>query len=535
MANTLHPLYYNVANNESVVIKGTTRDDVLYGSLGHTVFYGGLGNDVYHSKNAGDAIVEYGYEGNDTVYADTDFTLPTHVENLTLTGYGNHYGFGNNSNNTLIGNNGNNRLSGGRGSDTLHGMDGNDLLMGGDDRDYLYGGSGNDVLQGGEGNDLLDGGYGNDTLDGGSGADSMSGGYGDDIYYVDNVNDTVTEWWGEGTDTIYSSVSYTAPTNVENLTLTGYGNHYGFGNNSNNTLTGNSGNNRLSGGRGNDTLYGMDGNDLLMGGDDRDYLYGGSGNDVLQGGEGNDLLDGGYGNDTLDGGSGADSMSGGYGDDIYYVDNVNDTVTEGWFEGTDTIYSSVSYTAPTNVENLTLTGSNNIFGIGNYGNNTLTGNSGHNRLSGEEGNDTLYGMSGDDTLSGGNGYDYLNGGDGDDYLAGGLGSDTIVTGAGKDTVAFTAADIREGSIDRLTDFNSDMDKLDLSAMRSLLSGNSANLSWSEMFVRNPAYYDADHSYLVFDSYQQTLAYRAAGASSNTVFAKFDSDQAVWLNASNIIG
>ena len=28
MANTLHPLYYNVANNESVVIKGTTRDDV---------------------------------------------------------------------------------------------------------------------------------------------------------------------------------------------------------------------------------------------------------------------------------------------------------------------------------------------------------------------------------------------------------------------------------------------------------------------------------------------------------------------------
>lgn len=400
MANTLHPLYYNIANNESVVIKGTTRDDVLYGSLGHTVFYGGLGNDIYHSKNAGDTIVEYGYEGNDTVYADTDFTLPTHVENLTLTGYGNHYGFGNNSNNTLIGNNGNNRLSGGRGSDTLHGMDGNDLLMGGDDRDYLYGGSGNDVLQGGEGNDLLDGGYGNDTLDGGSGADSMSGGYGDDIYYVDNVNDTVTE---------------------------------------------------------------------------------------------------------------------------------------GWFEGTDTIYSSVSYTAPTNVENLTLTGSNNIFGIGNYGNNTLTGNSGHNRLSGEDGNDTLYGMSGDDTLSGGNGYDYLNGGDGDDYIAGGLGSDTIVTGAGRDTVAFTASDIRDGSTDRLTDFNPYMDKLDLSAMRSLLSGNNAKLSWSEMFVSNPSYYDADRSYLVFDSAQQTLAYRAAGASSNTVFAKFDSDQAVWLNASNIIG
>lgn len=226
----------------------------------------------------------------------------------------------------------------------------------------------------------------------------------------------------------------------------------------------------------------MDGNDLLMGGDDRDYLYGGSGNDVLQGGEGNDLLDGGYGNDTLDGGSGADSMSGGYGNDNYHVDTINDTVTERWFEGTDTIYSSVSYTAPTNVENLTLTGSNNIFGIGNYGDNTLTGNSGHNRLSGEDGNDTLYGMGGDDTLSGGNGNDHLNGGDSDDYLAGGLGSDTIVTDAGRDTVAFTAADIREGSIDRLLDFNPQMDKLDLSGMRSLLSGSNANLSWSEMLV-----------------------------------------------------
>ena len=156
-------------------------------------------------------------------------------------------------------------------------------------------------------------------------------------------------------------------------------------------------------------------------------------------------------------------------------------------------------------------------------------------MSGEDGNDTLYGMSGDDTLSGGNGYDYLNGGDGDDYIAGGLGSDTIVTGAGRDTVAFTASDIRDGSTDRLTDFNPYMDKLDLSAMRSLLSGNNAKLSWSEMFVSNPSYYDADRSYLVFDSAQQTLAYRAAGASSNTVFAKFDSDQAVWLNASNIIG
>lgn len=144
-------------------------------------------------------------------------------------------------------------------------------------------------------------------------------------------------------------------------------------------------------------------------------------------------------------------MSGGDGNDVYHVDNVNDTVTERSAEDTDTIYSSVSYTAAANVENLTSTGSNNIFGIGNHNENILTGNKGDNRLSGEDGNDFLYGIGGNDTLSGGNGSDHLNGGVGDDYIAGGSGSDTIITGEGKDTVAFTASDIREGSIDRLLD------------------------------------------------------------------------------------
>ena len=83
-----------------------------------------MGDDIYYSKNAGDTIVEYANEGNDTVYADTTFTLPTHVENLTLEGNGNTFGFGNNSNNILIGNSGNNRLSGEEGNDFLYNMGG---------------------------------------------------------------------------------------------------------------------------------------------------------------------------------------------------------------------------------------------------------------------------------------------------------------------------------------------------------------------------------------------------------------------------
>ena len=51
--------------------------------------------------------------------------------------------------------------------------------------------------------------------------DAMSGGDGDDIYIVDSTSDTVTENFSEGTDLIYSSVSFTASADVENLTLTG--------------------------------------------------------------------------------------------------------------------------------------------------------------------------------------------------------------------------------------------------------------------------------------------------------------------------
>ncbi|MDU4438373.1 MULTISPECIES: hypothetical protein [Neisseriaceae] len=61
-----------------------------------------------------------------------------------------------------------------------------------------------------------------------------------------------------------------------------------------------------------------------------------------------------------------------------------------------------------------------------------------------------------------------------------------------------------------------------------------------MFIDKDPYIDTvlknDRPYLIFDTEQQTLAYRAAGSRSSTVFAKFDSDDpSRWLEASNIIG
>lgn len=131
---------------------------------------------------------------------------------------------------------------------------------------------------------------------------------------------------------------------------------------------------------------------------------------------GNDSIAGLAGNDTLIGGLGADSLTGVAGDDTYVVDNAGDVVTESLNEGLDTVQSAISYTLGTNVENLTLTGSNALDGTGNDLANVLVGNDAANVLAGGDGNDTLTGQWGNDILNGGLGVDVLSGGAGDDTL-----------------------------------------------------------------------------------------------------------------------
>ena len=282
-----------------------------------------------------------------------------------------------------------------------------------------------------------------------------------------------------------------------------------------------------------DAIFGLAGTDTLNGGDGNDQLYGGSGTDTLNGGTGNDYLDGGDGGDTMVGGSG---------DDTYVVNSASDIVTELFNGGIDTVLASVSYTLGANVENLTLTGNNNISGTGNTLDNIIIGNSGNNTLNGgigidtvaytgsvlrasfslpgadivvampANGNDTLQsieklmfggdtfnlvvgsnvangaltGGAGADLILGFGGNDTLSGNGGNDVLIGGAnaagGHDTLTGGLGADTFVFATGDSGNAALTRdvITDF-AGSDRIELS-LWDAISGGGANFGDQDFAV-----------------------------------------------------
>ena len=151
-----------------------------------------------------------------------------------------------------------------------------------------------------------------------------------------------------------------------------------------------------------------------------DLLNGGLGNDTINGFAGDDTINGFAGNDRIDGGSGNDQMNGGTGDDTYVVDSTGDLITENTNEGTDTVESSINQVLGNNLENLTLTGTGNLFGVGNALNNELIGNTSNN---------AFFGLAGDD---------YIDGGVGNDSMFGGAGDDTYVVDSIGDLVSEVA-------------------------------------------------------------------------------------------------
>ena len=293
---------------------------------------------------------------------------------------------------------------------------------------------------------------------------AMTGTSGNDSFVVDDTGDSIVEPAGGGIDSIWSSVSFVLPANVENLTLTGVLAATADGNALDNVLTGNSAPNVLVGtdSRSTNSM----GNDTLAGGGGDDRYYVGSGDTVLEGaGQGCDTMvayrncgrtvllpanvenleveDASFwswslsnyrGNDmdnrivvrsnllqtdgagvvttdVVDGGGGADVMILASGCFKFLVDHPGDQVVVALDVLASTnpehneVVSSVSFTLGDQLGILRLTGADNSSGTGNALANELIGNAAQNVLTGAAGNDTLNGGGGRDTLAGGSGSD----------------------------------------------------------------------------------------------------------------------------------
>lgn len=350
-----------IGNAAANLLRGWRGNDLLDGGAGNDTLEGGPGNDVYIVDALGDVIVEHAGGGTDTVRtARASYQLGAELENLTYTGTGNFVATGN-----ALAN-------------------------------------------------LLTGGGGSDVFDGGAGADTLIGGFGSDRYYV-GVGDTVLELAGQGTDSVFSGVSWTLGASLERLYLTGNTAINGTGNELNNTLGGHTSAaaNVLTGGLGNDLYYvGAGDTAVELAGQGSDSIYSSldwslgahlerlylTGSAAVNG-TGNELANtlSGYAN------SAANVLTGGLGNDLYVV-GIGDTIVELAGEGTDTVYCYGDYTLSANVENLTLNAATAAILTGNELANTLRGNAGVDTLIGGFGNDILFGGGGWDTFFFGSGF-----------------------------------------------------------------------------------------------------------------------------------
>ena len=378
---------------------GTAGADSLVGSAGADQLRGLAGNDSYVVNHPGDVVTENRDEGIDRIEASVSYTIPEHVEQLTLGGSAALTASGNALDNLIIGNAGSNSLFGGAGAD---------------------------------------------TLDGAAGADYLVGGPGDDSYVIDNSGDVLRESAAQGIDTVRSSIDYTLGWLIEPMTLiAGSGLARGAAPDGGETLPKPLFDHLFAGER-------LHVENLVLTG----TATSATGNQL------DNRLTGNASDNFLDGGAGRDSMAGGQGNDSYLVDDPGDLVSEFADEGIDSVQSWVSYALPAHVEQLWLAGAGSIHGQGNDLNNRLTGNGGANQISGNAGNDTLDGGfvlptsdpletyatyfldNGDDDIASGNGID-------SDTLAGGSGNDTYLFGRGYRSDVIQENDATPGNRDVL--------------------------------------------------------------------------------------
>lgn len=262
--------------------------------------------------------------------------------------------------------------------DTYLGTIGNDVLNGASGNDSLSGRVGNDTLKGGTGADTLRGEAGLDELTGGTGRDLLYGGDGDDTYLFNrgDAQDVIGESQGDdvirfGPGIVESEVTLvrTSSTAVD---FAGW-----FS-----------------------SSYAADSLVISLAGSDEIWIPGfftAAGSiEAIEFSNGTRWLAADMNARVVSAQGTVNSQTGTAGNDSFVVDHPLDSIGEAAGAGVDSVTSSVSYTLPVNVENLSLTGSINAAAIGNTQGNVINGNDGDNVLNGLQGKDTLSGGAGDD-------------------------------------------------------------------------------------------------------------------------------------------
>ena len=379
------PVHYQLTGNSfSNEIVTDNGNDILDGGGGADLMSGGDGNDIYYVDHVHDWVSDgWSYSdasagGIDEVRASVDHDLAERIETLTSLSTTGIYLGGNDLDNVITG--------------SLFGADGGYEWIdgrGGDDTIIVRSLAGMTHVSGGDGNDtadfstLAEGGWIDaeeyesvETVLGtafddhltGNGYSILHGGAGNDTYEIRQEGEIqVAEEADGGWDTVFTELdSYTLADNVEELLGTP---------------------NIVRGPEGGPT-----------------WVQAGQ---ALTGNALDNRIEGGSGDDVIDGGAGADEMRGGGGNDLFIVDHQDDRVAHsGYGDGVTAVEASISFSiAGMYVHNLTLSGSADLDGTGNKGDNVLTGNGGANILDASAGNDILDGGGGADILKGGLGDD----------------------------------------------------------------------------------------------------------------------------------
>lgn len=311
---------------------------------------------------------------------------------------------------------------------TIRGNKRKNRIRGSRESDLILGLKGDDTLFGLANNDVLDGGSGSDVLDGGKGRDRLLGGQDSDFFIVDNSGDRTIEKANEGDfDRVVASVNWTLADNIEILSLSGQKAINGTGNNLDNFILGNDAQNTLLGNAGSDEILGRSGDDLIDGGLDQDLMAGGAGNDTY-------VVDNSF-----------DIVTEKNFTELLELFNVEDPRTLPDAGGIDTVRASSSFDllpvgAFGNIENLELTGIDNINGSGNEIRNFIKGNDGKNLIIGFEGDDLIEGGRGDDSLDGDKGKDIFSYSSSSAFTTANFGRDFILDfTSGEDVIALSKA------------------------------------------------------------------------------------------------